>query len=227
MNDGQKKADLLMRKASESFLGGKMQKAYKQYGQAAKAYQASSEAKMERCALALYTRAMFILSGDASGHVQEDLDAGDKLVADTEFDGRVRFRGLFLHARSRWRRQHDDLEAAQTYLDQARLALTEEGLSLDLLDLDREQARLCLERKEWEEAEEAAKRSVDNSPNPQQTIESRILLSEVYRAQNRMKEVLAALEVAAAVAFESDDKDQLWDLQDRISILKRNHPELA
>ncbi|MFT7616515.1 MAG: hypothetical protein ACI97A_000137 [Planctomycetota bacterium] len=215
-----------MRKASESFAGGKMQKAYKQYGQAAKAYELAPEAPRERWGLALYTRAMFILSGDASGHVESDLDEGDRLVAAEEFAGRDRFRGLFLFARSKWRRQHEDLEPAQEFLTAARACLEESGGPIDALEIDREQARLGVDRKEWDIAEAAARKSVDGSPDPRQSIESRILLSEVFRSQERMGEVLATLEAAASLAFDTEHKEQLWDLKDRIAILKRNHPEL-
>ncbi len=226
MSNGQKKADDLMRKAAESFAGGKMQKAYKQYGMAAKAYEASADAPQERRALALYTRAMFILSGDATGDVEENLDLSDAMVSKEEFSGQVRFRGLFFLARAKWRRQHDDLEKSQHFLDLGRVALLEEGEPVDCVELDREQARLSMDQKNWQRAEECAQRSVEASRIPRQSIESRVLLSEVYRAQERMKDVLSTLEVAASTAFDADCKDELWDLQDRIQILKRNYPEL-
>ena len=226
MSRDQKTADDLMLKASEAFAAGKMQKAYKLYGRASDAYRDVPDAPQERRALALYTRAMFILCGDATGRVEEDLDAGDALVSGTDFSGRERFRGLFRCARARWRRQHDDLDEADRLLQEAESLLTCHGTPVDRLELFREMTRLCLEQRDWERAESAARKAVEESPDARQALEARTLLAEVFRAQGRMAEVLEVLELAASEAYDLSLKDELWDLQDRIEIIRRNHPEL-
>ncbi|MCB9832342.1 MAG: hypothetical protein H6807_07700 [Planctomycetes bacterium] len=228
MSEARSKADQLMRKASEAFAKGKFQKAHRAYGDALKAYAGDDTAPRERIALALYTRAMLVLSGDATGQVQVDLDAGDRLCAgEVEFPGRARFAGLFLFARAFWKRQNDLQDEAQGLLDRAREILGDQGRPHDLFELEREQVRLATEARDLERAEAAAIRAADQAQGPKMIIMGRLLVAGVLEARGHWSEMLQVLDRAASYAFDHELKDELWDLQDRIDILKRNHPEVV
>ena len=226
MSAAAESANKIMRKASEAFAKGKMQKAHRTYGQALRAYETLADTPWDRVALALYTRVLLVLGGDATGDVTPDLDRGDEITAHREFVDSRRFGALFRLARARWRRQHEDLESARRHLDDARLELNDHGRTFDLFELEQETLRLAMDEEAWDLAEAAGHRALDHCNGPKQVIHVRILRSEVFRAQKRMKDVLLCLEKAASLAYDKELKDQLWDLQDRIRILKRNHPEL-
>ena len=151
MSEARSKADQLMRKASEAFAKGKFQKAHRAYGDALKAYAGDDTAPRERIALALYTRAMLVLSGDATGQVQVDLDAGDRLCAgEVEFPGRARFAGLFLFARAFWKRQNDLQDEAQGLLDRAREILGEDFVDHYVLSREWEVRQYRAAVTDWE-----------------------------------------------------------------------------
>ncbi len=228
MTEARSKADQLMRKASEAFARQKLQKAYRAYGDALGAYAEDPESPRERIALAHYTRAMLILAGDATGQVATDLDAGDRLCAESrDFLEKERFAALFRYARACWRRQNDALQEAQALLGEAREVLERRGRPHDLFELEREQVRLATERREYEVAEAAARRAADHAQSPKMVVMARLLVAGVHEARADWPGMLEVLEKAASFAYDHELKNELWDLQDRIAILKRNHPELA
>ena len=200
-------------------------KAVKDLQQAVDAYGRSEAAPPARIALALYTRAMLVVRGDATGDVQDDLDRGDDLVREG-FPEAPRFRGLFRFVRSSWLRLDDELDEAQRLLDGARIDLKTAGIHFDRFELEREQARLACDRRDWSRAVEAAEAALSEASAPAQAILARTQLADVHEAHSDPAACLAALDAAASAAYDAGLKEPLWELQDRIKLMKERYPDI-
>lgn len=223
MSGMREKADDLMRKASEAFGKGRTQKAYGYYEKAVDTYRNAPESSEPRIALAWYTRALLLLQGDATGDVARDLDEGEAVVRSGAFPEALRFQGLFAVLRARWRRQHDDLDAAQEHLDAARRVLAASGRPTDLFSLECEQIRLAVDRRMWTTADVAARAALDRADSPAQRITAWTLQADAAEAAGDDSACIEALDRAASVAYDNALKQPLWDLQDRLRHVRTRH----
>lgn len=214
-----------MRKASARFAKGKLQEAHDLYGDAAARYGEAAEGlEALRAALALYTRAMFVIAGDAIGDADEDVRRGSALVAKRDDAEGRRFRGLFLmqaavlNARAN-RVGRDEIRSS---FGEARGLLAESGLALDQVEVERAAAAAWSRRGEHAWAREAAEAAVVAAGDDTALlVHARRTLADVHEAAGQIKEAIDALSSAFQSAAGRAFYSTRTELDDRITALKR------
>lgn len=218
-------ADKLMRKASARFAKGKIQDAHDVYGEAARRYGPDArDVEGLRAALALYTRAMFVLAGDAQGDATEDVRAGLALMEGRDDAEARRFRGLFsgqagvIAARDTTR----DLTEATSAFGAARSLLAAEGRPHDRVELERTAALALSGRGEEAAAREAAEAAVVAAGDDRRlVVHARRTLADIHEAAGRIEDAIDALSTAFQVASGREFHATRNDLDDRITELRK------
>ena len=220
-----KSGDELMRKASREFSRGRMEKAWRIYGDAVDAYRKFPDLPKERVALALYTRASLVVMGGVEADASMDLDTGRALVASAEGATLRRFKGLFDYLHAIVARRAGQLEEARTSLMAGKGEIVTHGNDADRCEVLLEEAELTLAEGRKTAAVETARKALEFAV---ESVARRChvwrRIAEFHEAAGDVSEAFRAMAAARSVASDANRKDLQASLRTAEAELAARHP---